>query len=213
MIGASTNALMTLNRASVTGVVNREAGLTLHNTFAVNSLAIPCVLTAPPPVGELRRDASAVFAFDFTGLNGNTSGGGRLAEYGGSGTGAYIGFRANGNFVARCGSGSNLPNDNAAHIILTPADPNYPSGSGTLVVEFSLPSPMCRTRVWWKGVLAGAFTSIQSQTQVFGSDNAGYLTVSVQGTQPGEEVSTSLAQGTHYTTASGMRYYHNQTVA
>jgi hypothetical protein len=189
-----------------------ESALSLQDSFAVGSTLIPMALTAPPNPGQLNRNSDAIFAVDFTGLNGNDGTGGRIFEGGGDGTGSYCGFRANGDFVWRTGAGGSSPAAGAV-LVVPSTDPNYPTGDGTLVFEGAVsPDAKVRSRAWWNNALIGTVTSVNDQTLWGGSDTGGYLTVAVQGTQPPEEVTTGLVQGTHYTTASALRYYYNQLI-
>lgn len=190
--------------------IDPESGLTLHNTFAVNSIDIPSVQTAPA-VGEIQFNDQAVFAIDFTGLDG--SGGGRAVDVGGSQSGAYIGFRANGDFIARCGAGNVPPGVNIVEVIIPPAAAHFPTGDGTLVVEFAINVPVRRARVWWNGHLAGSNAGPQPNPRWAGPNAGSFLTTLPGGlAQPDGEVTTPLMQAVHYTTVSGMRYYVGQLV-
>ena len=181
-----------------------ESGLTLTTTFSVNTEI---------DNSAVDRANSTVLAVDFTGLDGSS--GGLIHEQGGSGAGSYIGFRPNGDFVARCADGRYLPSTGVGIIIVSAA--GAPSGDGTLVVEFneSAGSGQWEVTAWWNGTeLTGDVLS-----QVAGGSESNWA-----GTNPGQflKFSDNLPQyegytnevGTvvTYTTASGLRYYENQVV-
>ncbi|WP_282091357.1 hypothetical protein [Epibacterium ulvae] len=172
---------------------NPEAGLSETSRLAPGSEI---------ETNKLLRDKPAVFAADFTGLDG--SAGGVIAEFGGLGLGAYCGFRANGDFVVRCGSGAALPNDNAAYFVVSDRGV---SGDGTLVVCFDI-GVMTKVRAYWNGRLVGEGAAINGQTFWAGTDKGIYLGAGRFGTIAGEFVSGPVL----YDTASDVRHYANATV-
>ncbi|WP_282092335.1 hypothetical protein [Epibacterium ulvae] len=152
---------------------------------------------------NLFRDRPAVFAADFIGLDGSS--GGVIAEFGGITRGACCGFRANGDFVVRCGSGATLPNNNAASFVISD---HGISGDGTLVVAFDI-GAVTRVRAWWERRLVGEGVAINGQAFWAGEDKGTYLGEGRFSTIAGEFVSAAVP----YLTASPVRYYADRTIA
>lgn len=95
--------------------------------------------------GAYARSDTICFSTHFTGLDGQ--GGGLIYEQGGTGDGMYIGFRENGTFIARAGSGAELPN-NAAAAIQLPV--GTIQGDGRLDVLVIMDSHI-QLSVYWNG--------------------------------------------------------------
>lgn len=179
-----------------------EDGLTLTSSSPETTTMTATLLNVTQP---------GVFAVDFTGLDG--SAGGAIFELGGSGSGSYVGFRADGTFVARAGSGT-TPGTSTVAILEIPAV-SAPSGDGTLVWEFSGPGSAVAVRAWWNGTLLGAHTSTHTGSWA-GSDTGGFLRYNpaLSGNGYG-----AMLTGEYYNadavrvSNSDLRYYQNQTVA
>lgn len=169
-----------------------ENGLTLTNSFSpVSQIAS----------GAVARTQNAVFACDFTGLVGSS--GGLIYEQGAVANGSYVGFRANGDFVVRSGTGG-TPWQVTTAYLLVPAV-SAPSGSGTLVWEFAVGTPGT-VRAWWNGSeLTGTGQSANFNSWA-GSDAGGYFLKSAS------IVIGEFATAVPYATASDLRYYQNQLV-
>ncbi|NBC11673.1 MAG: hypothetical protein GVY24_08105, partial [Planctomycetes bacterium] len=151
-------------------------------------------------------DSSDVFAMDVTGLDG--SAGGLLFEGGGTFVGCYIGFRTNGDFVARCGDGG-FEDYEYTHVTV-PAD-QAPSGDGTLIVEFSEnegSNAPNRVRVWWNGAPLGT-ESVGTTTGVPTAGSGVWAYAAYSPGPPSGEVATAVA----FTTISDLRFYQDQQVA
>lgn len=176
-----------------------EDGLTPTDTFAVGALLSSNANT--------QRTEPVVFAADFTGLDGDDAGG-FLYEQGGGGNGCYVGFRANGDFVVRSGSGQAVPQTGAATIVISGV--SKPSGDGTLIWAFDGIGTALRARVWWNGTLLGTDTSTYTGNWT-GGDGGGYL---ANASGSATELIGEYYPGTDptYTTASGLRYYRNTTL-
>lgn len=186
-------------RDSLIEAIDPEAGLTLTTSFAPN--------TALSPV-NVSQTEDAVFAVDFTGLDG--AAGGAIFEMGASGNGAYVGFLSSGAFVARTGSGGATPADNVALVQINAAA--APSGDGTLVWEFTRPGTNPAVRVWWNGALLWQDNSTHVGAWA-GSDPGAFLGgggVGYAGAMAGAAYYTTDAT---YDTVSNLRYYQNQTVS
>lgn len=154
---------------------------------------------SPILYNNLVRDAPAVFAADFEGLDG--SAGGLIAGFGGAILGAYCGFRPNGDFVVRCGVGSSLPNDGSAALVLS----DHPvRGNGTLVIAFDEPSPP-GVSAWWNGQFLGRDTATLNQVAWAGTGVGAYL--ATEDDYPFGEVGWRVVD---YTQASNVRHYQNQ---
>lgn len=183
-----------------------EDGLTLETTYAIGAvLTSTAVANGSDPL----RNQPAVFACDFTGLDGEDAGG-VIMDCGAGGNGCYIGFRADGSFVCRSGSGGTAP---AANIAEVTAAAGAIAGSGTLVWAFDGIGSAVRARVWWNGVLVGSDTSSYTGSWT-GSDPGGYLPGTDDGSN-GVSISGEYYPGAlpTYSTASTLRYYENQTIA
>jgi hypothetical protein len=169
-----------------------ENGLTLTNSFSpVSTIAS----------GAVARTQNAVFAVDFTGLVGSS--GGLIYEQGAVANGSYVGFRANGDFVVRSGTGGTPWQVTTAYLLVPAA--SAPSGSGTLVWEFAVGTPGT-VRAWWNGSeLTGTGQSANFNSWA-GSDAGGYFL------QSASIVIGEFATAVPYATASDLRYYQNQLV-
>lgn len=177
-----------------------EAGLTITRTLSAN---------ATHSANNFGRGHNQIVqAIDFTGLDG--SAGGMIFEFGGSGKGAYVGFRADGTFIARGGGGGNPWQSTTSRIELAGGD-SVITGTGTLVVEWddANSGSVILVRAWWNGVQVGAASTTLSfsNSDIAGNNDGGVLVVGGGGTTSGE-VSTAVA----YTTSSGLRIYENQLV-
>lgn len=176
-------------------LIDREAGLTLTGTVANPSAEFNSQ--------TFTTSSNCVLAIDFTGL---TPSPGLILEVGGSGTGAYIGFDSNIDFVVRAGNGSARWNAATAYTLVSGAD--RPSGNGTLVVQFGAGLPIS-AKAWWNGVPVGTQVdnTLTSATWA-GSNAANYFATSPS--MVSDEIATAL---TTFTTASSLRYYNNQVVS
>lgn len=172
-----------------------EEGLTVTTTYAPLSSMTNTDFDKANPV---------VFAADFTGLDG--SGGGIIKEIGASVVGSYVGFRADGTFVARCGKGSAPWSNETAYIELANGS-DIVKGDGTLVIEFgAFPVGPLTVRAWWDGYLLGSSASIANKPTWAGSDTGGYFLNVGAGGVIGEVKTYPVT----YTTASYLRHYRNQ---
>lgn len=192
---------LTIGLGEALDLQDPEVGLILSDSFPVTTL----LSTGTNLSGNL----PVVFACDFTGLDGSS--GGVIFEAGGSGSGAYVGFRADGTFVARGGSG--VAPATATVALIEIASGSAPSGDGTLVVEFNGPGSAVGVRAWWNGELLGSDVGTHTGGWT-GSDSGGYLrwndSLSGDGYSSwltGEYYGSDVA----YTTASDLRHYENQT--
>lgn len=180
-----------------------EEGLTLTTSIPVGDLV---------SIGtNLGANTNAVFAMDVTGLDGSS--GGVIFECGGSGSGGYVGFRSNGTFVCRGGSGVDSATSTVAAVII-PAG-SAPSGDGTLVWEYSGVGSAVAVRCWWNGTLLGSHTSTHTGGWT-GSDSGGYFRWSAALSGNGYSaflVNEYYDSDADYTTASALRYYANQASA
>ena len=152
---------------------------------------------------QVIRTQPAVFSVTFTGLDGSS--GGLIYEQGASGIGAYIGFRSNGDFVIRIGSGGTPWSTSTSYLII-PKE-LAPSGNGDLVVEFNLGSNT-GIRCFWNGFEIGIGNNVVNSniTTWAGTDIGSYLLSAIN--VPSGEISTIVS----YSTASALRYYENQTI-
>lgn len=174
-----------------------EDGLTLTSEHAVDTVVN---LTGPQRAGNF------TVAMDFTGLDGST--GGLIWEQGGTTIGAFVGFRANGDFIFRIGSGAAPWNAGTAYI---QDSSGTVAGDGTLVVEGRTGSTG-QVRAWWNGVPIG--TPVDSSTSVAnwaGSDAGAFLRSS--GSMVIGELSTPLESPGQYTTVSTLRFYDSEVTA
>lgn len=204
--------------------------ITSLSVFHAQTQAIPTGLSAPPPPpafdpesglllsrefspGEiianhtLMRSAPAVFAASFTGLDGSS--GGLISEFGASAVGAYFGFRANGDFIARCGSGSEtgppFASGKTGYVLNSEG---IVHGDGTLVIEF-VPGVPVSVRAWWNGQpISENEAGSAGAPDWCGSDPGKYLGTFESKVVVGEVASAAVT----YSTASALRYYANQTV-
>lgn len=135
-----------------------EAGTATTSTFA--SLAVIAS-------GDTNRTGDVTFSANVT-IPASPIG--AIFEQGGTGTGAWVGFLADGTFVVHAGGGGSFAATNAAHIEIAPGDPGYPSGTGDLSWEFLTSS---RTAiVYWNGVEIGRDTAASNWSSWAGT-NAG----------------------------------------
>ena len=172
-----------------------EAGLTLTRSLVESSNI---------NVSQFNRIGDVVFAVDITGLDG--SAGGIIMEVGAPFLGAYIGFRADGTFVARCGTGTDTasPGVNTSIIELSGGS-SIVTGAGTLVVEIQH-SPQA-IRAWWNGVPLGTPQNAgTSGTHWAGTDPGGFF---VRGNNMVVgEIDTALPRASN----SDLRVYADQLV-
>ena len=169
---------------------DKEAGLIELPTYP--TIALVPGDSGPPTAPEYIK-SNIVIAIDITGLDG--SAGGLIFEQGASGTGCYIGFRADGSFIARAGDGGSL--NSGTQVI---ASPGVIAGDGTLVFEADVSG--ISVRVWWNNVLIGSETA--GPPGDWGGTNAmSYLTTST-GVPSGEKGSPVL-----YTTSQLRMYYQS----
>lgn len=188
------------------GPFDPEANLTLTDSFATDRLDIT--------TSEVNVNANnVVFACDLTGLSTSLSDG-LIYEQGAVQVGAYIGFDSSsgdstGDFIARCGAGGGRWPTDTGYLRVDENASIYPSGDGTLVVEFSSSgSSDWSVRAWWNGEEMTGTTQTASGTRAWaGNDNGSYLAV-------GAKAITNPENGTPvtYSTASNLRYYENQVV-
>ena len=177
------------NLYSSSVVFNPEATLSLSGTVQYQSTFSTSTVV---------DTANAVLAADFINLDG--SAGGLIAELGGSVTGTYAGFDADGTFVFRFGQGGNRWPTNTCYVLV---DPSVIHGNGTLVCEIKLGNP-ARGRVWWNGVLVGQ-SSRGSISDWTGSNEGTYMRNAASATAGDSETVVSGS-------ASDLRYYAAQTV-
>lgn len=188
--GGSVDSTYDLTITAAAAGVDPEAGLTLDRSYAPDS-----AITVFP----IDRANPVVMAADFTGLDGSS--GGFIADFSVQ-VGAYIGFRNNGDFVARAGDGGAAWNANTAYVLDTSG---VVSGDGTLVVEF-VPGTPITARAWWNGVALAAGVDGASQASWSGTAGGDYLRVGTS-TATGEVQDPVVT----YTTASDLRVYENAT--
>ena len=201
----SVNAVVSLT-ATVTAAFDPEANLGAPtSTHAANSGS-----TFPDPNDGT---VDTVFAMDVTGLDGSS--GGRVLSLGGATSGASAGFRANGNFVVRAGSGASDGGGAS-----WPATTSYVElaagvidGDGTLVIEFTTAGNTDDIRVWWNGELVGR-SSVDGATRgisdAWGNAGSYYLSAAGLANPTGTDfVLTKPA----FTTASDLRVYSGATVS
>lgn len=179
-----------------------ELGLTQTGTYPIG------LIPSPPPAV---RKNSIVFAADFTGLDVN-GGGGMIAEFGGTGSGAYVGFdRSGGSYdndlILRYGSGGSRWQTNTWYGVY----PNAAFGpDGTLVVSFDFTNDTTSSaRLFWNGeeVLPLETSGPQPVSNWAGTEGGGYLDLSSN--VPDGENGVPIT----YTTASPMRTYAGQQVS
>lgn len=142
------------------------------------------------------RDAPGTIAMDFTGLDGSL--GGLIFEVGGSNNGAFVGFRADGVMIARCGDGA-VPWSSGTGYVVVPA--GRVSGDGTLVVSFT-PGAALLVRVMWNGGLVGTPVNGAAAAEWTGANTGNYLSTSAN--LPEGEIGGTVVP---YTSASALRYY------
>lgn len=157
-------------------------------------------LPAPSVVDgtTLDRASDVAMAITFSGLDG--SAGGVICEIGGSVIGLYIGFRADGSFVARAGAGGTLPDNGAAAVV---APPGTVAGNGILFVEVNMAST-ARVSALWNGVRVGVDESVNELPTWAGSDIGHYMMVPSSGTVPQGEVSSQVVA---HGSVSALRIY------
>lgn len=173
-----------------------ETGLTLTRTLAINS--------THPGADFGKDDTSVVHAMDFTGLDGSS--GGMIYELGGSAKGGYVGFRANGDFIARAGTGADPVNANTGYVLVSGGSSTI-TGTGTLVVEIDETTAL-GVRVWWNGTLQGTPVDASGLYDMSGGNDGGIFV-----TGGGDVVAGEVTTAVTYTTASALRVYAGQTVS
>ncbi|MGV6811953.1 MAG: hypothetical protein ACWA47_06895 [Brevirhabdus sp.] len=146
--------------------------------------------------GAFARDTPGVIAMDLTGLDG--SAGGIVFKIGGTVLGAYVGFRSDGSFIARCGDGAVPWAQGTAHVVI---QPGRIAGDGTLAVGF-MPGDPSGVSVMWNGGLVGQGILGAALPDWTGANQADYLLTSAN--IPQGEIGGSV---TGYTSASALRYY------
>jgi hypothetical protein len=144
------------------------------------------------------RSDPVVFAVDFVGL---TDAPGLVFEYGGTGTGAYVGFGSTNEFIVRSGDGGVRWPVNTGYILETTTKP---TGDGTLVWEFTPGTPIS-VRAWWNGVAIGTPVDGGTESSWAGSNQGTFLATSTGNIPSGESDGSAT-----YTTASKLRHYENQ---
>ena len=197
-MSVSSLSLMKIGMMQSGGVApfDPEAGLTLSRTLAISSTH---------PGSDFGKDSnSTVLAMDFTGLDGSS--GGMIYEFGGSGTGVYAGFRANGDVMVRAGRGTDPVDVNTAYVLLNGGHTTV-SGTGTLVVEFNR-LPVLQTRVWWNGNELGSPVDAATNYAIAGNNDGGIFVIGGANAVLGEVTAPVI-----YSTCSGLRVYENQLVS
>ncbi|WP_195822441.1 hypothetical protein [Roseobacter sp. MH60115] len=158
---------------------------------------------------SLDGQGSLVVAFDFSDLDG--SGGGLILEQGGVTLGLYIGFRANGDLVSRCGSGMSELDDDCAIAVVKAED--VPA-AGQYIGEFTqLGDGRVRVRVWINRIWLASVTSLAAASGLFGSDSGRYLSTGGTGAVV-QEISPGVPEATHLPGGAfgNARIYVNQPV-
>ena len=151
-------------------------------------------------------DQTNIFAFDIWGLD--TNGGGILIEGGANVSGIYVGFRSNGDFVARCGDGGS--NDTDYPLVLIPAV-DAPRGDGTMIVEFTerqATNGQNTVRVWWNNIFRGESTQGLTGKQTSGNDAWSFGVTTTSNLVAGE-VNTTV----EYDHISLLRFYGEQSIS
>jgi len=172
---------------------NPEQGLSLTKEFNVGSGI---------DKDEINELVKCVFALDVTGLDGSS--GGLIHEQGAFGTGSYVGFRPNGDFVLRFGDGALPWSNDTAYMLIPQVD--APSGDGTMVYAFELGIDT-NIRIFWNGQEIGSAVVVNNVNEWAGNNTGGYMFLGGGSTAEGE-VDTVVP----YTTASKLRYYENQEI-
>jgi len=183
----------------VSAAPDPEAGLTLTTSFVAAALI---------GASDVARTSDGVFACDFT-VPGSPSG--LIYEQGGSGSGAYVGFRSNGAFVLRAGVGSaSAPTASGTDYAVLYITSGQPSGAGTLVWEYDVSAS--QIRAWWNGISLGtASASVGWSSGQWAGANPGVFFDdgdTGSGVVNGEEDAKLPATG-----ISSLRYYQNQLVS
>jgi hypothetical protein len=194
---------MQMARAGVRPAFDPEAGLTLTKTIAPTTTYTGFTFT------ELVENA--VFAADVTFSVSPSVG--YLAEFGGTGYGAWIGIEASNNFRLRGGDGNaSSPNDGNAFLDTS----NFPKDGEMHTVVWDFRVAVGRVRLWIDGVFLGeAFTtaggdlgSTRGLSRWAGGNDTSYIN------GPSSQVATGESStGWHNPTgASDLRFYANQLV-
>lgn len=179
--------------ANNAGLADPESGLTLTESFLEGEVVLTSLTD---------RTVPAVFAFDITGLDG--TGGAMVYEQGGTGVCSYVGYRANGDFIIRCGEGALPYTDQMAYIEI-PNGIDIIKGDGTMVFEFAPGNPTT-VRCWWNKVALGPIVQTEvNQSNWSGAADGAYLRA---GSGPSGEIDNVVVA---YDTASSLRFYENQT--
>lgn len=186
-----------IGQRNVGGSFDPESNLVLTAEYVPSTL-----------IGGYARVMDAVLACELTVPS---SAVGLIWEFGGTGTGAYAGFRNDNSFVIRGGSGAyNEPttntNEGMTIIRLTAGEV---SGTGTLVIEYRISGG--RIRVWWNGSLLAQAVSpngVFHRDEWAGSNDGGYY-ASGGGNLASGEVSLPLQSSNR----SNLRYYENQLIS
>lgn len=145
------------------------------------------------------RYQNVCFSANFTGLDGQ--GGGLVYELGGAVSGIYIGFRTDGTFVARAGSGEMLPNSQAA-VVELPAGTIQGDGGLDVLIEMD---GRITLSVFWNGwQQSDSVTSVDPSATWSGTSNGVYLLPHSGNNIPEFEVGNSVPL---YTSASDLRVY------
>ncbi|MEM9435394.1 MAG: hypothetical protein AAGA15_00015 [Pseudomonadota bacterium] len=186
----SASPLRYYNRQIVSGFLT--SGLTQTHAFAA-----PTAAMATP---GLDRAAPTVLAFDITGLDG--SAGGIILELGGSTADLYVGFRDNGDFVARAFDGGEPWSGETAYLLVPAAE--APSGTGRMVV--TVDPDAATIAVYWNGTQIGAPVAGAAPGQPWAGGNHGeYLAISANGA-----LGEVLDGVVNYSAAGDLVFYGNQ---
>ncbi len=146
-----------------------------------------------------QRTQSIGLAMDFVELDGVL--GGILFELGGTSSGAYIGFRSDGRFIARAGAGEAYPNPEVGLVEL-PKEIIH--GNGTLFVNISMVNNL-EVTVFWNGwQQTDSHQSVIPVTHWAGTGNGAYLSPSSIGKIPQDEYGDVVPS---YSWASPLRVY------
>lgn len=143
-------------------VVRVEDTLTTSDLERVAALSLSYEVPQNTVFSHLNVDLvnSIVMAAPIKNLDG--SAGGEIFELGGDNLGSYVGFRADGDLVIRCGKGGS-DSGTYAHLIVDSG--SAPSGTGTLIWQFSLDEDASEysVRAWWEPV-GGAWVELTGTT-------------------------------------------------